>query len=46
MCELGVPLFELGGLLLVIVFMVVELISLWTIGTAVTMRRLHQDLRV
>lgn len=42
----GLPLFELGGLLLVIVFVVVEFISVRSIRTIVTMRRLQQDLKV
>lgn len=42
----GLPLLELGGLLLVIVFVVVEFVSIGSIRTTVTMRRLHQDLKV
>lgn len=42
----GLPLLELGRLLLVIVFVVVEFVSLRSIRTIVTMRRLHQDLKV
>lgn len=42
----GLPLLELGGLLLVIIFVVVEFVSLRSIGTIVTMRGLHQDLKV
>lgn len=42
----GLPLLELGGLLLVIVFVVVEFVSLRSIRTIVTMRGLHQDLKV
>lgn len=42
----GLPLFELGGLLLVIVLVVVEFISVRSIRTIVTMRRLQQYLKV
>ncbi len=42
----GLPLLELRGLLLVIIFVVVEFVSLRSTGTIVTMRRLHQDLKV
>lgn len=34
----GLPLFELGGLLLVIIFVVVEFVSVGSIGTIMTVR--------
>lgn len=39
-------MFDLGWLLLVIVLVVVELVSLASVGNIVTVRRLHQHLKV
>lgn len=40
------PLLELRRFLLIIVFVVVEFISLRSTGTVVTVGRLHQDIKV
>lgn len=42
----SLPLLELGGLLLVVIFVIVKFVSLRSIWTVVTMRSLHQDLKV